>query len=377
MTDKAFYNIQNDIMNNNQSNLLREVEKEIHRSYHEDNDEQALALLNAFVNIVKAKCAIIIPVDFSDDMPEDWVGLNEDDTFTLKDDVRLIPRTIETKPDENGKKEEFMVGYTNREEASRGPETDTCTVKVGNFLNTVLFKEGVEGIIINPFGDETFRITKDMIKELFVRCVELGPCKSEKYYDEHKEENELARGIDLKDVLAYASEVYKDQCILTTDTPLLVQSMGTASLLSDMTGGPDLILAGLLAKAVKEGLAKLDDIKEKFGLRAAQLLASQIEDKTMPWYIRKMQYLDDISKTDDIEVKVLAFTSAVSELRSIHRECIVDDTILLVLEAPAHYMKWYYKELCKIFSLYAYEPVAEHIYAEMVTLYKKVFMNIE
>lgn len=376
MTDKAFYNIQNDMMDNNQSNLLREVEKEIHRSYNEDSDKQAIALLNAFVNIVKAKCSIIIPVDFSDDMPEDWVGLNEGDTFTLKDDVRLIPRTIETKPDENDKKEEFMVGYTNREETSRGPETNTCTVKVGNFLNTVLFKEGVEGIIINPFGDEPFRITKDMIKELFVRCVKLGPCKSNKYYDEHKEENESAKGIDLKDVLSYASEVYKKQFILTTDTPLLVQSMGTASLISDMTGGPDLIVAGLLAKAVKEGLANLDDIKEKFGLRAAQLLSSQTEDKTMPWYIRKLQYLDDISKSDDIEVKVLAFTSAVSELRSIRRECIVDDTVLLVLDAPVEYMKWYYKELCKIFSLYAYEPLSEHIYAEMVALYKKVFMNV-
>ena len=89
--------------------LSKEVEKEIHRSYHEDNDEQALALLNAFVNIVKAKCAIIIPVDFSDDMPEDWVGLNEGDIFTLKDDVRLIPRTIETKPDENGKKKLYAT----------------------------------------------------------------------------------------------------------------------------------------------------------------------------------------------------------------------------------------------------------------------------
>ena len=47
MTDKALYNIQNDIMDNNQSNLLREVEKEIHRSYNEDSDEQAIALLNA------------------------------------------------------------------------------------------------------------------------------------------------------------------------------------------------------------------------------------------------------------------------------------------------------------------------------------------
>ena len=52
MTDKAFYNIQNDMMDNNQSNLLREVEKEIHRSYNEDSDEQAIALFNAFVNMM-------------------------------------------------------------------------------------------------------------------------------------------------------------------------------------------------------------------------------------------------------------------------------------------------------------------------------------
>ena len=376
MTDKALYNIQNDIMDNNQSNLLREVEKEIHRSYNEDSDEQAIALLNAFVNIVKAKCSVIIPVECTDDLPEDWVGLNQGDEFTLKDDVRFVPKTIETKPDENGKTKEYMVAYTNLEESFCGPETNTCTVKIGNFLNTVLFKDDVEGIIINPFGDESFRITKDMIKELFVRCVDLGPCKADKYYDEHKEENESAKGIDLKDVLSYASEVYKNQCILTTDTSLLVQSMGTASLISDMTGGPELILAGLLAKAVNEELANLDDIKERFGLRAAQLLSSQTEDKTMPWYIRKLQYLDDISKSDDIEVKVLAFTSAVSELRSIRRECIVDDTILLVLDAPVEYMKWYYKELCKRFYLYAYEPLSEHIYAEMVALYKEVFMNV-
>ena len=52
MADKAFYNIQNDVMDNNQISLIREVEKSIHRSYQENSDEQAIALLNAFVNIV-------------------------------------------------------------------------------------------------------------------------------------------------------------------------------------------------------------------------------------------------------------------------------------------------------------------------------------
>ena len=30
----------------------------------------------------------------------------------------------------------------------------------------------------------------------------------------------------------------------------------------------------------------------------------------------------------------------------------------------------------QLFYLYAYEPLSEHIYAEMVALYKKVFMNV-
>ena len=67
------------MMDNNQSNLLREVEKEIHRSYNVDSDEQAIALLNALVNIVKAKCSVITPVECTDDLPEDWVGLNQGD----------------------------------------------------------------------------------------------------------------------------------------------------------------------------------------------------------------------------------------------------------------------------------------------------------
>lgn len=376
MGDNAIFNIKNDTMNSKQINFVRELEKAIHRSYQIDNDDTSRTLMNALTNVVKGKCAIIIPVDYTDGMPDDWVGLNEGDELTLENDIRLIPRTIESNPYKNGKKDEYMVVYTNEEEALKGPETNTYTVKVGNFLNTVLFKDGVDGIIINPFGDEPFLLDKDMIIAIFQCCIEEGASKSQKYYDRHKSENNVGGAIDLKDVLAYSSDVYKDQYILNTTTPLLIESMGTASMLSDMTGGPDLIIAGILGKAVNGGLVNLEDIKEKFGLRTAQILSSQTEDKTMPWYIRKLQYLNDISKDNDIEVKVLALTTAVSELRSIHREYVTDDTILLILDAPAKYLKWYYKELCKIFCSYAYEPLSEHIYAEMIDLYKKLFMNV-
>ena len=86
--------------------------------------------------------------------------------------------------------------------------------------------------------------------------------------------------------------------------------MGTASILGDIHGGPDLIVAGLFAKAINEELIGLETIKESFGLRAAQILSSQTEDKDSPWYLRKLQYIRDIAECDDIEVKVLAIARA-------------------------------------------------------------------
>lgn len=53
--------------------------------------------------------------------------------------------------------------------------------------------------------------------------------------------------------------------------------MENASLFSNMTGGPGIITVGLLAKAVNEKLANLDNVKERLCLRVAQILASQTE----------------------------------------------------------------------------------------------------
>ena len=375
-TSNAIYNFKNHIMTNAQKVIIQNLEKAI-MDNHED-EEAVEPVIKAFKALVISKSPLIVPVEITNDIPDDWEGLDVGDKITLKEDIHFHPMTIHEKNNEAEKKE-YMVAFTRLEEADLGPAANTCTIKAGSLFNIVLFRDNIDGIVINPFGDMLFKITKEMIESLFTYCIDHGPCKSEKYYDEHqKEEKDYApEGIDLYKALNLADEAYHNQSILSTNTPLLVQSMGTASILGDIHGGPDLIVAGLFAKAINEGFIGLETIKESFGLRAAQILSSQTEDKDSPWYLRKLQYIRDIAECDDIEVKVLAIARAVSELRSIYSMSHTDNTIIYALEAPAHYMAWYYKELCKIFSLYAYEPITEHIYAEMVTLYKKVFMNIE
>ena len=383
MTDKnnIIFNFQNHIVTNQQKAIIKEVERAIHK--HLQTNESIEPVIKAFKALILSKCPLIVPVEITNNLSDDeWQDLEEGDELTLKDDLHLQPKTIKPCIDENTKTKDYpeaMAAFTSIEKAHLGPESNTCTIQADKLFNMVLFKDNIDSIIINPFGEDSFRITIEMIEELFKYCIDNGPCKSEKYYDEHqKEENNYApEGIELYKALILADEAYHNQTILTTSTPLLVQAMGTASVLGDLHGGPDLIVAGLFAAAINEGFIGLKTIKDRFGLRAAQILSSQTEDKDYPWYLRKLQYIRDIDECDDIEIKVLAMAKAVSELRSIYSVSHANDEITFMLEAPAHYMAWYYKELCTIFHFFAYEAITEHIYAEMIALYKKVFMNIE
>lgn len=385
-TSNIIYNFQNYIMTDSQRKIMKILEQALSDNYK--NEQAADPIIKVFRELIISKCPLIVPVDITTDIPDDLLYLNEGDELTLKDELHLSPKTIHetdeyknsnTDEDADKEKEEYMVAFTSLKEAQLGPESNTCTMQAGKLFNMVLFRYNIDGIIINPFGNMLFKISKEMIDSLFKYCIGHGPCKSEKYYDEHqKEENNSApEGIELYKALILADEAYHNQTILTTSTPLLVQAMGTASILGDIHGGPDLIVAGLFAAAINEKFIGLETIKDRFGLRAAQILSSQTEDKDYPWYLRKLQYIRDIAKCDDIEVKVLAMAKAVSELRSIYSVSHANDAIPFMLKAPAHYMAWYYKELCTIFHFFAYEAITEHIYAEMIALYKKVFMNIE
>lgn len=74
--------------------------------------------------------------------------------------------------------------------------------------------------------------------------------------------------------ISFAAEVYADKKILDTETPFILQAMGTASLLGDLGASLSLVISGLLAPAVTDKLLNLKDIKERFGLRVAQLLSA-------------------------------------------------------------------------------------------------------
>ena len=176
-TSNAIYNFKNHIMTNAQKVIIQNLEKAI-MDNHEDK-EAVEPVIKAFKALVISKSPLIVPVEITNDIPDDWEGLDVGDKITLKEDIHFHPMTIHEKNNEAERKE-YMVAFTRLEEAHLGPAANTCTIKAGSLFNIVLFRDNIEGIVINPFGDMLFKITKEMIESLFTDCIDHGPGKSEK-----------------------------------------------------------------------------------------------------------------------------------------------------------------------------------------------------
>ena len=86
-TSNAIYNFKNHIMTNAQKVIIKNLEKAI-RDNHED-EEAVEPVIKAFKALVISKSPLIVPVEITNDIPDDWEGLDVDDKITLKEDIHF------------------------------------------------------------------------------------------------------------------------------------------------------------------------------------------------------------------------------------------------------------------------------------------------
>ena len=103
------------------------------------------------------------------------------------------------------------------------------------------------------------------------------------------------------EALAYANRIHATQVRKGADIPYVSHLLGVASLAIEMGADEDQAIAALLHDAVEDqgGLARLEDIRQTFGDRVAQMVAdctdSEVEPKP-PWRARKEAYLASLVK---------------------------------------------------------------------------------
>ena len=153
--------------------------------------------------------------------------------------------------------------------------------------------------------------------------------------------------------IRYAALVHKDMKRKGSGQPYIFHPLEVLNLVSMMTLDDDILSAAVLHDTVEDTGATIEDIKEQFNERIAQLVAYETEDKRgnvnkgETWVDRKQETLELIRKIDDEGAKMICLADKVSNLRSFHLGLLQygEDfwNIFNQKDPKMHY--WYYSEI--------------------------------
>jgi (p)ppGpp synthase/HD superfamily hydrolase len=126
------------------------------------------------------------------------------------------------------------------------------------------------------------------------------------------------------EAVAYAAKAHRDQVRKGSDVTYLCHLLGVSSLVLEAGGDEDEAIAGLLHDAVEDsgGMARADDIRERFGDRVAQIVLACSDSTDADWkarvdyWERKQAYLDRMATTDDLRALMVSIADKVHNARA-------------------------------------------------------------
>lgn len=174
----------------------------------------------------------------------------------------------------------------------------------------------------------------------------------------------------IKKAAAFAAKVHEGKVRKGSDTPYIVHPYETAVIVSGMTLDPEVISAALLHDVIEDTEVTYEELRERFGLRIADLVKAESEDKSKTWKERKGATIERL-KTAGREEKMICLGDKLSNLR-----CTAADMLLKgenvwrkfrVTDKKEH--EWYYRGVFEQLS----EFEGELAYEESLRLIKQIF----
>ena len=153
--------------------------------------------------------------------------------------------------------------------------------------------------------------------------------------------------------MVYAARAHSTQFRKGTGRPYVGHLLGVASIVLAHGGDEDEAIAALLHDAVEDqgGKPRLLDIRQKFGLRVAQIVEGSTDSDTLPkppWLERKQAYLRHLRSANSS----VRLVSAADKLHNA-RETLLDfrrqgKSIWNRFHAGRELTLWYYREVTSI-----------------------------
>ncbi len=168
--------------------------------------------------------------------------------------------------------------------------------------------------------------------------------------------------------IVFATEAHEGQFRKGTQIPYILHPLEAAAIVGTMTTDTEIIAGAVLHDVVEDTDTTVEQVRELFGERVAELVASESEDKRenlsaeSTWKIRKQETLDHL-KTASVDVKMITLGDKLSNIRAIHRDYnMVGDELWQRFnqkDKNEHY--WYYQGIADCLTeLEDYEVYKEY-----------------
>ena len=160
-------------------------------------------------------------------------------------------------------------------------------------------------------------------------------------------------------------------------TPYITHPFEVAKILAsvvDPETNEALICAGLLHDTVEDTDTTIEVIRKEFGEAVAVLVASESEDKSLSWEIRKRNTIEFLKKDANRDMLILACADKLANLRNIKADYAkIGDEVWEIFVRGKEDQGWYYKSIVESLASLGDLP----IYCELAELTIEIFNKPE
>ena len=162
----------------------------------------------------------------------------------------------------------------------------------------------------------------------------------------------------LDDAIEFATKKHTEQTRKRENTPYILHPLEAAAVAAELTKDEDVLIAAVLHDTVEDTDTSIDEVREKFGNRVAELVESETENKRedLPpeetWEIRKKESLEHLKNSTDPAVKILWLADKVSNIRTLYRlyQKEGDDLWNHFNMKDIKKQAWYYRTVAELLS---------------------------
>ena len=153
----------------------------------------------------------------------------------------------------------------------------------------------------------------------------------------------------LDTAIEIAACAHRDQLRKGTDVPYIAHCYGVGLILARAGYDEEVIAAGILHDTVEDTDVTLEQVRETFGARVADIVRGCSEpDKDLPWEVRKRHTIEQLP-TASIEVRAVTCADKLHNARSIQADLRAGHDVWARFNSGREQQVWYYRELAEVF----------------------------